>query len=125
MVSKILFWLYLTNAILLITHEIDSAFWKEWELFKLPGGITGFLIIHFPLLFFILYGLVLLHSGSGAGLIFSLVISGGGLFAVGVHSFFIKKGHHQFSTPISKFILTATFITSIFQGGLSVYLLLI
>lgn len=27
MVSKILFWLYLINAILLINHEIDSAFW--------------------------------------------------------------------------------------------------
>jgi hypothetical protein len=31
MVSKILFWLYLTNAVLLINHQIDSAFWKECE----------------------------------------------------------------------------------------------
>lgn len=31
MVSKILFWLYLMNAKLLINHEIDSAFWKEME----------------------------------------------------------------------------------------------
>jgi len=46
---KILFWLYLINAILLINHEIDSAFWKEWELFKLLGGIGGFLILHFPI----------------------------------------------------------------------------
>jgi hypothetical protein len=38
------------NAILLINHEIDSAYWKEWELFKLPGGIGGFLILHFPML---------------------------------------------------------------------------
>jgi hypothetical protein len=42
-----LFWFYFMNAILLIVHEIDSAYWKEWELFKLRGGITGFLIIHF------------------------------------------------------------------------------
>jgi len=56
--EKILFWIYLANAVLLISHEIDSAYWKEWDLFKLPGGITGFLIIHFPLLFFILYGLI-------------------------------------------------------------------
>ena len=32
---ELLFWLYLVNAVLLITHEIDSAYWKEWELFKL------------------------------------------------------------------------------------------
>ena len=47
--EKILFWIYLANAVLLISHEIDSAYWKEWDLFKLPGGITGFLIIHFHL----------------------------------------------------------------------------
>lgn len=26
-------WLYLANATVLITHEIDSAYWHEWELF--------------------------------------------------------------------------------------------
>jgi len=26
-----LLWLYLANAVLLITHEIDSAYWKEWD----------------------------------------------------------------------------------------------
>lgn len=57
--TDILLWLYLTNAVLLINHELDSACWKEWELFKLPGGIAGFLPLHFPLLAAILYGLVL------------------------------------------------------------------
>ena len=48
-----LLWLYLTNAVLLINHEIDSAYWKEWELFRLPGGIAGFLLLHSPLLHFL------------------------------------------------------------------------
>lgn len=121
---RTLFWLYLINSILLINHEIDSAYWKEWELFKLPGGINGFLIIHFPLLFLVLYGLVLVNRGIFAGLIFSLILSIGGLFAFGIHSYFIKKGHRQFTTIISRLILTATMITSIFQGGLTTYLLL-
>ncbi|MHA1463081.1 MAG: DUF6713 family protein, partial [Candidatus Heimdallarchaeota archaeon] len=30
-----MFWLYMVNAVLLILHEIDSAYWKEWELFKM------------------------------------------------------------------------------------------
>jgi len=122
---QILFWLYLINSILLINHEIDSAYWQEWELFKLPGGIGGFLILHFPILFFILYGLVLVYGGSGVGLIFSLVLSGGGLFAFGIHSYFLRAGHRQFSTAISRLILTATLITSLIQGGLTIYLLLI
>jgi hypothetical protein len=54
----------LTNSVLLINHEIDSAYWKEWELFRLPGGIAGFLLIHFPLLFLILYGLILVPRHS-------------------------------------------------------------
>jgi hypothetical protein len=34
--------LYLLNAALLFTHEIDSAFWKEWDLIGIPGGIKFF-----------------------------------------------------------------------------------
>jgi hypothetical protein len=45
--SEALFWLYLTNAVLLINHEIDSAYWKEWELFH-PASISrdGAVITH-------------------------------------------------------------------------------
>lgn len=93
-------------------------------MFKLPGGINGFLIIHFPLLFLVLYGLVLVSRETFAGLIFSLSLSGGGLFAFVIHSYFIKIGHRQFTTTISRLILTATLITSGLQGGLTAYLLL-
>jgi hypothetical protein len=27
------------NLTLLITHQIDAAYWHEWEMFALPGGI--------------------------------------------------------------------------------------
>ena len=121
--SEFLFWLYLANAILLINHEIDSAYWKEWELFKLPGGITGFLIIHFPLLFLVIYGLILVFQQSFAGLIFSLILSLGGIFAFTIHLYFIRKGNHEFKTPISIFILTATLIISLIQLFVTVYLL--
>ena len=124
MVSKMLFWLYLTNAILLINHEIDSAFWKEWELFKLPGGIGGFLILHFPILFLILYGLVLVYKQSFSGLIVSLILSAGGIFAFCIHTVFIRKGHHEFNTPISRIILTLMLLVSGLQGALTIYILL-
>ena len=117
-------WLYLINAILLINHEIDSAYWKEWELFKLPGEITGFLLLHFPLLFLILYGLIQVIQGSFAGLIFSLVLSLGGAFAFTIHMLFIKKGHKQFKIPVSLVILIATLLTSIVQAFVTINLLL-
>jgi hypothetical protein len=121
--AEILFWVYLTNSVLLINHEIDSAYWKEWDLFKLPGDITGFLIVHFPLLFVVLYGLVLVSQRTFAGLIFSLVLSFGGLFAFAIHTYFIKRGRHEFKTPISLFILIATLIVSLAQAAITIYLL--
>lgn len=123
MASTVLFWLYLINAILLIIHEIDSAFWKEWELFKLPGGISGFLIMHFPLLFLILYGLVLVAAQSFPGLIISLVVSAGGIFAFCIHTAFIRKGRHEFNTPISRFILTLMLGVSTIQAAVTIYVM--
>ncbi len=123
--ADLLFWLYLSNSVLLINHEIESAYWKEWELFKLPGGITGFLLIHFPLILFILYGLVLVSKHSLAGLIFSFILCLGGIFAFVIHIYFLKKNRDEFNKPISKFILTATLIVSLAQFAITIYLMFI
>ena len=121
---EILFWIYLVNAVLIINHEIDSAYWHEWELFHLPGSITGFLLLHFPLLFVVLYGLVLVFQQTAAGLILSLVLSLGGLFAFTIHTYFIRRGREEFKGPMSQFILAATLIVSLIQAILTIYLLL-
>jgi hypothetical protein len=120
---EFLFWIYLTNSVLLITHEIDSAYWEEWKLFELPGGITGFLLIHLPLLFLILYGLVLVFEQHYAGLIFSLVLSAAGFFAFFIHIMFISKGREEFKIPISIFLLIAILLVSITQLSATIYLL--
>ena len=119
-----LFWLYLVNAVLLINHEIDSAYWKEWDLFKLPGGITGFLILHLPLVFLIFLGLLFILKNVFIGLIFSLIISFSGIFAFIIHIYFIRKGNPEFKTPVSIIILTSIFILSIFQIVFTFYLLI-
>ena len=41
--TPMLLWLYLLNAAVLITHEIDSAYWHEWVL--VAGGLFA-VIIH-------------------------------------------------------------------------------
>jgi hypothetical protein len=121
--ADFLFWLYLSNSVLLINHEIDSAYWKEWELFKLPGGITGFLLIHFPLLLFVLYGLILVSRQTFSGMIFSLILCFGGIFAFSIHTYFLKNGRKEFDKPISKLILVATLIVSIVQLIVTIYLI--
>ncbi|MBI3585739.1 MAG: hypothetical protein HY088_01255 [Ignavibacteriales bacterium] len=108
--------LYLLNATLLITHEIDSAYWKEWELFGIPGGIQLFLILNFLLLLAFLFGYKQLLLGTKSGYIFSLALAFGGIFAFVIHTYFILAGHAEFTPPISLVILIATLIVSLAQG---------
>ncbi len=118
-----LFWLYLANTLTLIIHEVDSAYWQEWKLFHLPGGEAGFLLLHFPLLFPVLFGLVLVERGAIAGLILALIVCGGGLFAFSIHTFFIHRGYPEFKTPLSQGILWATLLLSLAQLGVTIMLL--
>jgi hypothetical protein len=123
MMFRALLWIYLLNAVLLIDHEIDSAYWEEWKLFKLPGGISLFVVLHLPLLAVVLYGLVLIERMALGGLIISLVLTLSGLFAFTIHRIFIRQGHDEFTIPTSQFLLWATLIMSITQLGVTVYLL--
>ena len=121
--KEILFWLYLANTLTLIVHEIYSAFWKEWELFHLPGGEPGFLLLHFPLIFLVIYGLVLIEREMLVGLILSLVVSICGLFAFSIHTYFIYCGRLEFKTPVSQGVLWAALLISLSQLGLTIVML--
>ncbi|MFC2088611.1 DUF6713 family protein [Calditrichota bacterium] len=122
--QKLLIWLYLFNAIFLINHEIDSAYWNEWKLFKIRGGITTFLLLHFPLLFFVLYGIISINNQTCTGLWFLIILSISGIFAFTIHMFFIKKGYKEFRNAISLFILYSIFFISLFQFIITLVLLI-
>jgi len=122
-VHEILLWTYVVNAVLLINHEIDSAYRREWDLFKLPGGIAGFLLLHFPVLGLVMYGLVAIIRGAFAGLICSLILACGGIFAFTAHAHFIKKGRGEFKNPMSLFILISTLAVSMAQLAVTVILM--
>ena len=121
--SDLLFWLYLTNAVVLICHEIDSAYWREWEMFNLPGGEGFYVFLHFPIVFVVLYGLVLVREEATAGLVISLLLAASGIFAFSIHMLFISRGRHEFKTAMSLFILLATLFASVAQAVVSVMLL--
>ena len=122
--QQALFWIYTVNLLFLIIHEMDSAYWKEWELFRLPGGLGGFLLIHFPLLLPALWGIVQVRELTRAGLIISLVVAGAGLFAFSIHTYFIKKGREEFTPLVSRFILFGTLFLSIPQAVLTIMLMI-
>lgn len=122
MINDALIILYLVNSVFLINHEIDSGYWQEWKLFKMKGGINTFLIIHFPMLFLILLGLLEVHKGTNAGYILSMILSLGGIFAFLIHTYFLRKGNQEFNTFLSKFILRMILLISIIELILTLYL---
>jgi hypothetical protein len=116
-----LLWIYLINGTLLITHEIDSAYWREWELFRLPGGIGGFLVMHLPLVFLILWGAVLTAQQSTGGLFLSAILGLSGIAAFAIHVTFILRGRTEFKTFPSLLLLCATLVVSVIQCALVAY----
>ena len=109
--------LYVLNATLLLTHEIDSGYWREWRLFHLPGGDQGFLLVHLLLLPLVLVGLAELARGRRSGLRFSLGLAGAGILALLLHGFFLLRGHPEFRLPVSLLVLAASAVVSLVQVG--------
>lgn len=108
--------LYGLNLALLFTHEIDSAFWKEWELFGIPGGIQVFLVLNLLLLLVALIGFRQVILGERYGALFSLLLAASGVIAFFIHSYFILVGHTEFTLPASLVLLAAILFVSVVQG---------
>lgn len=109
-------WIYLLNATLLCVHEIDSAYWHEWSLFGIPGGIQMFLVLHLPLLALVLDGfrrVVLWRRGAR---VYSLVLAGAGVFAFAIHGLFLALGEPEFRQPVSIALLGAILVVSVVQA---------
>ncbi len=113
---------YILNASLLLLHEIESAYEKEWEILKLPGKITGFLLLHIPILLLLFYGLIEIQKQSMIGLIVGLIVGFGGLIPFAVHKIIVKRSDH-FNNPISNIILIMNMITGVGTIILCMYLI--
>ncbi|HCY87826.1 MAG TPA: hypothetical protein DHV36_22005, partial [Desulfobacteraceae bacterium] len=85
-------------------HEIESAYEREWKLLGLLGKITGFLLLHIPIILLLLYGLVEIEKRTAAGFILGILLGLGGVIPFIVHKIFFKRPD-QFNLPISNAII--------------------
>ena len=111
---------YILNITLLLLHEIESAYEREWEILRLPGGITGFLLMHIPLLLVLLYGAAEIGKYSPAGLVIGIIAGIGGLIPFMVHKVLLKRADH-FDKPVSNIIIYTNILTGIGTVGLAIW----
>jgi hypothetical protein len=107
--------LFIANATVLMTHQIDAAYWHEWELFRIPGGNQLNLILNLPILTLILIAhRETILGGKYAHAAHRLVASLGFL-TVFLHSVFFAFGSTKFLQPVSVALLVSTGLLSTMQ----------
>ncbi len=47
--------LCLLNVTVLLVHQIDAAYWHEWEMFRMPGGNQVNLLLNLPIVALVLH----------------------------------------------------------------------
>lgn len=115
--------LYIINATLLLLHEIESGFEREWEILKLPGKITGFLVMHIPIIFLLFYGALEIDKQTLSGLTLGIITGIGGLIPFVVHKIIVNRKEH-FNLIISNVIIYLNILVGIGTTVLSVCMLI-
>jgi len=107
---KILTLIYIINACLLVLHEIESAYLKEWEILKLPGKITGFLLLHIPILIILFWGAIEIEKQTSTGNIIAIVTGVGGMIPFLVHKVIVRRKEY-FNSALSNSIIYLNILT--------------
>ncbi len=105
--------LYAIALALLLTHQVDSAYWKEWELLHIPGGPQLNLVLNLALIGLGLAGFAVVLDGGTAGHVMSLLVAAAGVLACAIHGHFIAHGDERFRLPVSIAVLVATLPASV------------
>ena len=117
--DSILIWTYIINSAIIIAHEVDSAYQREWELFRIPGGPGLFVLAHIPLATIIFYGLLGIYAGDVVGLYISLALAISGMLGFLLHASFLARGDKRFTSPYSIAIIIMMLLFSFVQALLS------
>jgi hypothetical protein len=103
------------NMALLITHQIDAAYWHEWELFRLPGGIQLFNVMNLIIFLIVLGCFVNVIERKPSGFYCALGLAAVSALVLPIHAGFALAGYSQFHLPVSIAVIMGTFLASIVQ----------
>lgn len=112
--------LLILNIALLIGHQIDAAYWHEWDMFALPGGIQLFNILNVIIFVVVLGCLSLVIQRRPAGYAAALFIALCGAIVLPIHAGFAINGFEQFNLPVSIGLIVTGFVIALTQALVTV-----
>lgn len=107
------------NLCFLITHQVDAAYWHEWEMFHIPGGIQFFDVFNFVAFALLLACFLALATRNRYGYRGSFVIAAVSGIVLPIHAGFAIAGFTQFDLPVSIAAIVGTFVFSLWQSALT------
>ncbi|MGX9774968.1 DUF6713 family protein [Janthinobacterium aestuarii] len=96
---------YFWTMLFLILHQIDAAYWKEWEIFHLPGGVQGFLVFNLAAIALVLAGYRHVLLATERAPLYACVCAALGVGTFLIHVGFALAGLEQFHLPLSMAII--------------------
>ena len=106
---------YFTTMSLLIFHQIDAAYWNEWEMFYLPGGVQGYLLFNIIAIPVILNGYKHSINHTESAKLYSYICGTLGVITFLIHAGFAAFGSRQFNLPLSILIIVLCFVSGVWQ----------
>ncbi len=112
--------IYVLTLTLLVTHQIDAAYWHEWEMFLLPGGIQFFDLFNLGIIPILLIGYKAVILRTSRGYYYSWLLAGLGILTALIHSGFYLHGYRQFTLLVSALIIVLCAVSGIIQMILTI-----
>lgn len=107
------------NLSLVMAHQADAAYWREWEMFGLPGGIQFFTLFNLAAFLFLLWCFAAMVLRQREGLRGSFLIAALSGVVLPIHAAFAIAGFTQFHLPVSIAVIVGTFVVSLWQAVLT------
>jgi hypothetical protein len=104
--------LYLVNLALLATHQVDAAYWHEWEVFGIPGGISMFLTVNVVAVLVLAWGLGAVAAKRRGARGAAIGCAAVGLATVAIHGGFLIRDPIAFWSPPSLIVLVGILVVS-------------
>ena len=107
---------YIAVATLLVLHQIDAVYYREWEMFLLPGGYLSYMVFNLLAFPFVLFGLNQVSIRHKNAKLWSFFLAALGLITFLIHTVFFLFGDGRFELLGSKIIIYLCLPASLWLG---------